>query len=135
MAPLVNRLLHANTSGLDALVYLGAWAWLLFLTLVPDAAFQAVKVSPLLEVKLIWVWPSIIAVVVPLLGWWSGHYIILRLTRAYQVGYWSFIAIATILVAPTVLVFWLPAAGNVVAVLWMTAAEQAAHDGASSPAT
>jgi hypothetical protein len=111
---------------LDIAIYGLAVAWLLFLALLPPTAF--LHLGPayrILAYKNAWLWPALGGVLLPAPGWiapwrWARYVI-----RLYQVGYWLFLATATLLVTPVVVVFWLPALLSAGGVLFLLAREGA----------
>lgn len=114
-------LLRASTGPVEALLYADALAWAIFLALVPPTAYAHIHAIGILAVKGAWVWPAALAVALPPASWvsdWEGLH---RASRFYKVGWWTFLALATLLLAPSVTVFWLPAAANMLAALWLVA--------------
>ena len=126
LRPALRALLRGNVGPADGLIYAWAVAWLLFLLLVPEAAFlRLAAVRPLLAYKDVWLWPTAACAVVAPVGWAAPWRSLRHLARLYRLGYWLFIAAATWLVTPTVVVFWLPALVNAGGMLWLIAREGA----------
>jgi hypothetical protein len=111
-------LLRANTGPVDGLIFAYAVAWAVYLILTPDKGFAAAHAT-LLAVKWLWVWPALIAVLLTPLGWvchwrWLHH-----LARGYAVVWWLFLCMATLILLPSVIVFWLPALSSAGAAFWL----------------
>jgi len=118
-------LLRANTGPVDALVYFFALCWLAFLAFVPDAAYAHSAAHNVLQYKAIWVWPALAKAVTTPLGWASDRAWVHHAARVYALMWWGYLAAATAIVTPTVIVFWGPALGCLVAAVWLLAREGA----------
>ena len=118
-------LLRANTGPVDALVYFFALCWLAFLALTPDAAFAHGAAHNILQYKGIWVWPALTKIVVTPLGWASSRAWMHHAARVYALMWWAYLASATAIVTPGVVVFWGPALGCLVSAVWLLAREGA----------
>jgi hypothetical protein len=126
-------LLRANTGPVDALVFFYALCWLAFLALTPDAAYAHSAADSVLRYKAIWVWPALGQAVATPLGWASDRAWVHHAARVYALVWWAYLATATAIVTPAIVVFWGPALGCLVAAVWLLARE-GANDVAVAPA-
>ena len=125
-------LLRANTGPVDALVYAFVLCWLAFLAFTPDAAYMRNGLPTVMEYKGVWVWPALLATLATPLGWMSDRAWVHHTARSVSVAWWVYIAVATVLVTPTIVVFWSHALCCLVATIWLLARE-GANDVAVSP--
>ena len=118
-------LLRANTGPVDGLIYAYAVAWCAYLILTPDKGFAAAAHATLLAVKWLWVWPAIGVGVLTPLGWVCHWRSVHHLARGYAVAWWLFLCLATLILLPSIIVFWLPALLNAGAAFWLAVREAA----------
>jgi hypothetical protein len=118
-------LLRANTGPVDALVYALALCWLAFLAFTPDTAYTNPAVNGALAYKGVWVWPALLAAVATPIGWMSDRPWVHHGARIYQVMWWVYLTLATVLVTPAATVFWGQAICCVFAAVWLLAREGA----------
>ena len=124
-------LLRANTGPVDGLIYAYALAWCAYLLLTPDKGFASAGHATILAVKAVWIWPAVIVALLTPLGWVCHWRAVHHLARAYAVAWWLFLFAATLILLPSIIIFWLPALCNAGAAFWLAireAADEVARD-------
>lgn len=128
MRPLWRTAFVAPTAPVDAILWWLALCWLATLALAPDHAYAVAHVPALLQQKSLWVWPTVLAVLAPLIvrSHWHTAVFVLRL---YQLAWWTFLALALGYLAPTFPAFWgAPAIGAVASVWLLVRSATRSHD-------
>ena len=118
-------LLRANTGPVDGLIFTYAVAWCAYLLMTPDKGFASAAHATILAVKWLWVWPALIACLLTPLGWVCHWRWVHHLARGYAVVWWLFLCMATLILLPSVIVFWLPALSSAGAAFWLAVREAA----------